>query len=181
MTRKAAKTLTAASLLVGAALVQAACATATPYQPAGENGFGYHQQQLENNRYRVSFIANAHTDSETVQNYLLYRAAQITLDSGNDYFIIVHQGLEGRGGGGNNVSVGTGGGFGIGGGSSFGIGIGTLLGGRGHSVRAYATIVVGQGSKPADQPHAYNAHHIKQRLQSEIGQPVKAKQDPSES
>ena len=54
------KTL-AVTLAAGIAL--AACATATPYQPAGFNGQrgGYAEQRLENNRFRVSFSGNSVT------------------------------------------------------------------------------------------------------------------------
>lgn len=169
---RSAKRILAACIWIGAALILTACATATPYKPAGKSGYGYRQEQLENNRYRVSFIGNDHTPIDTVQNYLLYRAAQITLSSGNDYFIITHQGTQ-RMGGGNNSSfgVGTGGGFSVGGGG-FGIGIGTLLGGgSSESFMAYATIVVGKGPTPADQPQAYNARELKKRLQPKIKKP----------
>lgn len=161
--------LARAGLCMAAALILAGCATATPYQPAGKSGYGYSQEQLENDRYRVTFTGNDHTPSETVQNYLLYRAARITLNTGNDYFIITHQGTEHLGGGSSTgFSVGTGGA--VGGGVGVGIGIGTLLGGTSGRFRAYAVIVVGKGSKPAQQPHAYDAHQIMQRLQPKIRQ-----------
>lgn len=34
-----------------------ACATPTPYQSAEPGGFGFSQQQIEDNRYTVSFSA----------------------------------------------------------------------------------------------------------------------------
>ena len=45
------------AMTVAAGLALAACATATPYQPAGLNGQrgGYAEQRLENNRFRVKF------------------------------------------------------------------------------------------------------------------------------
>ena len=76
--------------LVGA-LALAACATPTPYQPASGSGFyrnGYSDQQIEPNRYQVSFAGNSLTSRETVERYLLYRAAQLTLERGYDYFIM---------------------------------------------------------------------------------------------
>ncbi|MFT4046301.1 MAG: hypothetical protein QM661_06340 [Solimonas sp.] len=42
------------------AAVLAACATVTPYQPAGD-GYGYRSQMLESNRYRVSFAGSSAT------------------------------------------------------------------------------------------------------------------------
>lgn len=76
---------TAVILSLGATL--AACVTATPYQPRGR-GFGYAEQKLESNRFRVSFSGNSATPRETVENYLLYRAAELTLAQGYDYFVL---------------------------------------------------------------------------------------------
>ena len=61
----------------------AACGQPTPYQPATA-GYGYREQQIEDNRYRVSFAGNDLTTADTVQNYLLYRAAELTLGEGYD-------------------------------------------------------------------------------------------------
>ena len=81
-----------APALLAAALL-AACAQPTPYAPAVD-GKGYKEQQLESDRYRVSFRGNASTPRETVENYLLYRAAEVTLETGNDHFRIVKQEIE---------------------------------------------------------------------------------------
>lgn len=73
-----------------AALLVAACASQpTPYQSAIDHRYGFADQQLEANRYRVSFSGNSATSRETVENYLLFRAAEITLDSGHDYFVML--------------------------------------------------------------------------------------------
>lgn len=70
-----------------------ACATETPYQP-GEGRYGYSEQQIEKNRYRVTFSGNPSTPRETVQNYLLYRAAELTVQNGYDYFTVVDRDVE---------------------------------------------------------------------------------------
>ena len=44
---------------VAAATVLSACATSTPYQPAGPDHYGYQEQQIEANRYRISFRGNS--------------------------------------------------------------------------------------------------------------------------
>jgi hypothetical protein len=81
-----------AFLAVAAAAVLAACATATPYQPRTEpGGYGYAEQAIESNRMRISFNGNALTDRDTVENYLLYRAAEATLQHGYDYFVITNR------------------------------------------------------------------------------------------
>ena len=69
-----------------ATAVLAACATATPYQPATD-GYGYAEQRIENNRFRIVFNGNSETPRQTVETYLLYRAAELTLQSGYDYFV----------------------------------------------------------------------------------------------
>jgi hypothetical protein len=40
---------------------------------------GYSDQQIESNRFRVSFAGNSLTARETVERYLLYRAAELTV------------------------------------------------------------------------------------------------------
>ncbi len=67
----------------------AACATPTPYQAADGGRSGYDQTRIETNRYRISFRGNSLTNRETVENYLLYRAAELTVESGYDYFTVV--------------------------------------------------------------------------------------------
>jgi hypothetical protein len=69
-----------------------ACATATPYQPFVKNAAtsgGYSETRLEPNRWRVNFAGNSMTSRETVEGYLLFRAAELTLQNGDDWFSIV--------------------------------------------------------------------------------------------
>lgn len=68
----------------------AGCYGATPYQPK-DRGYGYSEQKLEDNRYRVTFAGNSMTERETVENYLLYRAAELTLQNGYDHFVLTSQ------------------------------------------------------------------------------------------
>lgn len=77
-------------LLLAAAIgLTAACATQTPYQPStADNRYGFTEQQIENNRLRITFRGNTLTDRETVETYLLYRAAEATQQRGFDYFIV---------------------------------------------------------------------------------------------
>ncbi|WP_411286911.1 CC0125/CC1285 family lipoprotein [Phenylobacterium sp.] len=78
------------SLALAAGL--AACATPTPYQPAipGQAASGgYSEMRLETNRFRVNFNGNSLTSRETVEGYLLFRAAELTVQEGHDWFSIV--------------------------------------------------------------------------------------------
>ncbi|HET7316272.1 MAG TPA: hypothetical protein VFI88_02465 [Sphingomicrobium sp.] len=82
--RKIAGPLAALALLAG-------CATATPYQPLGYPGErgGFTDQQLDASHYRVSFYGNSLTSRQQVENYLLYRAAELTLSRGFNCFTTV--------------------------------------------------------------------------------------------
>ena len=65
----------------------AACTTPSAYAPAtGERGQGYSDQRLAQNRYRVTFTGNSATRRETVENFLLLRAAEVTRDAGYGWF-----------------------------------------------------------------------------------------------
>ncbi|OXE35134.1 MAG: hypothetical protein CGW95_15735 [Phenylobacterium zucineum] len=77
-----------AGLVLAAAL--AGCATTTAYQaktPTSAQGFT--ETKLEDNRFRVSFAGNTVTSRETVETFLLYRAAELTLAQGFDTFLVV--------------------------------------------------------------------------------------------
>lgn len=60
----------------------------TPYQPKGMLG-GYSEEKILDNLYRVEFEGNQHSKPEKVQNYLMYRCAELTQEMGYDYFAIV--------------------------------------------------------------------------------------------
>lgn len=64
------------------------CGCATPYDAEGPTG-GYSETELEPGIWRVQFLANIHTNRETVQTYWLYRAAELTLQKGFDGFEII--------------------------------------------------------------------------------------------
>lgn len=74
-----------------------ACATATPYQPiasASRAEGGYASSQIGADRWEVTFAGNSLTSRETVEGYLLYRAAELTLEQGGSWFEIVRRDLE---------------------------------------------------------------------------------------
>lgn len=83
-------------LMAASAAILAACATSTPYQPASKpGGFdGFSQTMIENDRARVTFGGNSLTERETVENYLLYRAAEIATERGFDYFTLAERETE---------------------------------------------------------------------------------------
>ena len=80
----------AAAVALSAGL--AACATPTPYQPnvrGGATSGGYSEIRVEPNRFRVNFAGNSLTSRETVEGYLLFRAAELTVQNGYDWFTVV--------------------------------------------------------------------------------------------
>ena len=149
----------------------AACATVAPYQPV-KDGVGYADLKLESNRYRVSYYGNYGTSRETVENYILYRAAEVTLAHRYDYFTLVEQSLEGQP---DYTDLGYGlygrfGAYGIGTGGALGLGMATGTPIR-TSYQGYADIVMFHGKKPANNVRAYNARKLKDNLEPLITRP----------
>lgn len=75
------------------------CTTATPYQPLARGSQisgGYSDQRIEADRYRVTFAGNSMTARETVETYLLYRAAELTIAQGDDWFVMADRDTEKR-------------------------------------------------------------------------------------
>ncbi|HEX4870938.1 MAG TPA: hypothetical protein VFV27_01375 [Nevskiaceae bacterium] len=160
------KVLPALSLTL---LLLAGCATVTPYQPLTE-GQGYADQKLENNRFRVRFAGNSLTPRETVENYLLFRAAELTLDNGYDYFVFAERDTEADTRYTQTVTGGFGGfGWGWYPRSAVGIGIGTSV--PSTEYEAQADILLFKGEKPAEQPGAYDARQLRDNLQALIVRP----------
>lgn len=94
-TLKRPRTAALAAALIGSVAL-GGCMTATPYQPATNSVGGYSDQQIENNRFEVSFRGNSLTSRETVERYLLFRAAELTVQHGFDHFILVTKDTETR-------------------------------------------------------------------------------------
>ena len=88
-----------ATATVGLALSLSACETATPYQPlshASKAPGGFTDQKLDADHYRVSFQGNTLTSRATVETYLLYRAAELTVAQGYDWFETVDRHTQGE-------------------------------------------------------------------------------------
>ncbi|PPE75022.1 hypothetical protein C3942_04920 [Solimonas fluminis] len=155
-------------LLLAAALALSACATVTPYQPIS-GGLGYAEQKLENNRYRVRFTGSSKTPRSTVENYLMYRAAELTLQNGYGHFLVAARDLEtppARNGSSGGVSFG----FGSGGHSGIGIGLGTVVGGD-EPTLAQMDVLMFAGAKPANRADAFDAKEVLANLEPSIQRP----------
>ena len=65
------------------------CATKTPYQSIAYSG-GYSNTIIDENIFKVSFKGNGFTSKERVEDFTLLRSAEITLQYGFKYFIIIN-------------------------------------------------------------------------------------------
>ncbi|MEM7778271.1 MAG: hypothetical protein AAF732_22035 [Pseudomonadota bacterium] len=162
------KSVVAASALA----LLSACAEPTAYAPAGADGRGFKTQQVEQGRFMVSFRGNSLTERETVETYLLYRAAEVARDSGGSWFRITDQDTE-------TVTRFSG--------TSLGFG-GSHVGRLGYrhfgrlrtefvsvrptrSYEAFAQVQVFRGRKPANDPDAYSVQSVMQTLAPRILRP----------
>lgn len=82
---------TRASLIAACALTMTACASTPDYREAASSGGeGYSTQQIEGNRYRVSYTGDSNDSAEQVRDRALLRAAELTLEQGGDWFEVTN-------------------------------------------------------------------------------------------
>lgn len=68
-------------------LLHGCASSEVDYAPAeAPQEAGYTEQQISENRYRVVFTGNDRSSIETVQNYALLRAAELTVQKDFDHF-----------------------------------------------------------------------------------------------
>jgi hypothetical protein len=149
----------------GARLLLAACAgQPTPYQ-AARGGFGYSEQQIEENHCRVSFAGNSATSWQTVEDYLLYRSAELTVQTDHDWFQVVDRNTvqEYSGYGGSPAF-----GLGVGSGSDVGVGLSVPMSGGG-----FRALQCGHGHPGAGRREAAGRPRCLRRLLGD--QPAAAK------
>jgi hypothetical protein len=185
----------ATALVLSAGL--SACVSPTPYQPAVKGGFnagGYSENRIEPNRWRVNFAGNTMTKRETVEGYLLFRAAELTLQNGYDWFSIADRQTDAK----SRTYVepdplyhpwyGPGFGYwrpswrfrgrGFAGWRTWDPWFGDPFFGDRYDVQtiqsfeASAEIVTHKGAKPADDPRAFDAHAVVENLKPRIQYPA---------
>jgi hypothetical protein len=81
-------------LVLASALLLAACVGPTRYHPRTQDGEGYSQVQLKPNQYEVSYTANSLTRRTKVKQFLLYRAAEIAMETHHDNYIVLDKDSE---------------------------------------------------------------------------------------
>lgn len=195
MTRKNFRRGAIFAALASGSLLLAGCMTETTYRPATGQGFnrtGYSDRQIEQNRYLITFAGNSVTDRDTVERYLLFRAAELTMQNGYDYFVMVQRDTDRQA---RTYSTGIGGGgFGYGGfgggywgpswnfygrgygwrrfGGGFGYGGYGGFGGFGNDFdvrtidryEASAEIVMRKGAPDKDNVRAFNARSVTEKI-----------------
>ena len=80
---------TLVEVLSMALLASMVSACATPYQPKGFSG-GYSETRLAEDLFRVWFTGNGKTSKERVNDFGLLRSAELALENGFRYFVIVN-------------------------------------------------------------------------------------------
>nr|WP_314429510.1 hypothetical protein [uncultured Brevundimonas sp.] len=158
------------SLIAVSALALSACASLAPYGPQqSARGQGFSEQQIESNRFRVTY--NGVGAAGPVVDRALFRAGQLTVDQGYDWFEVTQRWIDGRpdsaGGVRPSVSIGAGssryGGYRS---SGVGVGLGFDLSGP-QPTSTTLEIVMGRGAKP-DRPDAYDARRVQDAIRSRL-------------
>lgn len=172
-------------LLPALLLLLGACQAVQPtaYGPATvKNDYGYKDQQLDAETWRITVAGNTRTERDLVENQLLYRAAEIALANGADGFVVLERDVE------RDVRYSTlydpfyaypyGGFWGYRpfyayGGYSAGFGMaygGRLRAETRTSTRytAYAEIRLYEGTAPAGEGVAYDARQVTEKLTGKV-------------
>lgn len=145
----------------------AGCASGPVYRPAAEpGGYGYRDTQLTAQHYRVSFAGDDGTARETVENFAMFRAADLALSHGYDRFRVVSRQTSPIT---ENTDYGPNASFGYGWGYPF---WGTGVGYSTNSVsrtRYESVLQIQVGPDVPDQgPDIYDARQLKQNLSPEV-------------
>ncbi|MBI1249870.1 MAG: hypothetical protein GC189_00165 [Alphaproteobacteria bacterium] len=160
--------------LAAALMLLAACASTPVYAPAARaGGTGYSEQRIETNRWRVIYRGGQGANPALVADFALLRAADLTVLSGNDWFVVDRRDAEVEPGSrGPSVSVGLGGGnYGRRSGVGVGVGVGFPLGG-GQSGPSELLLEIRMGRGPAPEvPNAYNARDVAQSIRARLNAP----------
>ena len=88
--KRLALSITLATTLVLTGCVSAPTASPTPYKSAStKQGYGYSSEKISKNQYRIQFKATDKTPADKVQQFTLYRAAEIAQSEGFSHLSIV--------------------------------------------------------------------------------------------
>ncbi|ESQ75850.1 hypothetical protein [Asticcacaulis sp. AC402] len=177
------KLLLPAAAMAVLTLLSACATTPTPYAPADMTSSrnyrpGFSESKLEEGRFRLTFAGNDLTSRDTVETYLLYRASELTLQEGYDWFEVVNRDTDSR-----SRTVysdpfpGAFGGlswryYGRSRWTGWGMGYDSWDSQQYTRYEARAEIVMHKGAKPGSDPNAYDARSIRGNLESRIVRPT---------
>jgi len=102
----------------------------TAYGPAQNSGLGFASQQIESDRFQVSFTGRT---VDEARNLAMLRAAELTKGAGFSHFRVIGSGVDSQGQSGSPIST------------SVGIGIGSGSRYRRHGRGSSTNVVVGIG------------------------------------
>ena len=144
-----------------------ACASGPAYRPAVEpDDYGYRDTLLTSDRYRVSFSGDSGMARETVENFALFRAADVAVNRGATRFRINSREtspVTSYSGGGPSTSIGYGWGY-----PFWGTSIGYSTGGASRT--RYETVLEIQigDEVPEQGQDVYNATELKRNLSTAV-------------
>ncbi len=156
--------------IAASALALTACASLAPYgRQMGPNGQGYSEQQIERDRFRVTYKGVGAPGP--VADMALFRAAQLTVEQGYDWFEVTQRWIDGRpdSAGGVRPSVSVGASSGRYGGwstSGVGLGLGFDLSGP-QPTSTTLEVVMGRGPRP-DRREAYDARGVQDAIRPRL-------------
>lgn len=137
--KRFAGSLCLAALLVG-------CAS-TYHAKKSKSGDGYSEAMIAADTYLVSFTATENTPPDRIALFVLYRAAELTIEKGFDHFIMGGEDTQVKR---NSVNA-------------------ALFGGPVTEIPTRsATVRMGKGPKPPDNPAAYDAHELTTNLKPQV-------------
>jgi hypothetical protein len=157
-------------LLAASAFALSACASLAPYGPASSPASqGYVEQRIESDRFRITYRGVG--AAGPVADLALLRAAELTTETGNDWFEVTQRYIDGRpdSAGGFRPSLGVGAGssrYGgrYGGFATSGVGLGVGLNFSGPTATSTVLEVrLGRGQQP-DRPEVYDAREVQAAL-----------------
>lgn len=152
------------------AMALAACATPTPYGPS-DGQYGYSEQRLEDDHFRVMFSGNHSTPRDQVENFLLYRAAELTVQEGYDYFVVTEREVEADTSYRSRPMFHTGYSYGSRGFPYYALGFSWAdddVTTERRRYEAIAYIVMGAGEEPAGDPFAFDAREVMENLWPQV-------------
>lgn len=135
-----------AAVVAGVLLSSVACAS-TYHAKKSKSGDGYAETMIAADTYLVSFTATENTPPDTIALFVLYRAAELTLEKGFDHFVMGGEDTQVKR---NSLNA-------------------ALFGGPvTETPTRSATIRMGKGPKPSDNPTAYDARELTTNLKAKV-------------